>query len=59
MSARILILTAGYGEGRNAAARALASAFDAWRGPGTAHVADAFALAAPRLNEAVRRGQLT
>jgi processive 1,2-diacylglycerol beta-glucosyltransferase len=58
MRNRVLILTAGFGEGHNAAARALATACDAARGPGTAHVADIFALAAPRLNRVVRRGYL-
>ena len=56
--ARVLILTAGYGEGHNAAARALAAAFEELRGPGTARVVDLFALASPRLNAAVRRGYL-
>ena len=55
MSARLLILTAGFGEGHNAAARALALACDELHGPGTARVADAFALAAPRLNPLFRR----
>lgn len=58
MNRRLLILTAGYGEGHNAAARAIAAAADARRGPGTAVVADVFALAAPRLNAIVRRGYL-
>lgn len=58
MSARILILTAGFGEGHNAAARALAVACDRLHGPGAAHVADVFALAAPRLNGLVRRAYL-
>ena len=58
MNRRILILTAGYGEGHNAAARALAAACDAAGGGGTAHVADIYALAAPRLNALVRRGYL-
>jgi processive 1,2-diacylglycerol beta-glucosyltransferase len=58
MSGRILILTAGFGEGHNAAARALAIACDALHGSGTAHVADVFALAAPRLNALVRRGYI-
>ena len=53
--ARVLILTAGYGEGHNAAARALAAAFDDLRGPGAARVVDLFALASPRLNAVVRR----
>ncbi len=54
MSARILILTAGFGEGHNAAARALAAACDAREGPGTARIVDAFALASPRLNAVAR-----
>jgi processive 1,2-diacylglycerol beta-glucosyltransferase len=58
MSARILILTAGFGEGHNAAARALAGACDRLHGVGTAHVADVFALAAPRLNAFSRRAYL-
>lgn len=55
MSARILILTAGFGEGHNAAARALAAACDAQHGRGTAQLVDAFAIASPRLNEISRR----
>ncbi len=58
MKARILILTAGFGEGHNAAARALAAAVEALHGPGSAPVADAFALAAPRANEVFRRAYL-
>lgn len=53
--ARILILTAGFGEGHNAAARALATACDAAHGPGTAKLIDAFALASPRLNDFSRK----
>jgi processive 1,2-diacylglycerol beta-glucosyltransferase len=53
-----LILTAGFGEGHNAAARAIASACDAQHGSATAHVADAFALASPRLNQAARSAYL-
>ncbi len=52
--ARILILTAGYGEGHNAAARALVAACDAAHGPGTALLVDAFALASPRFNNFAR-----
>ncbi len=51
----ILVLTAGYGEGHNAAARALAAAIDDEAGPGTARIIDLFALATPRLNTVVRR----
>lgn len=58
MSARLLILTAGFGEGHNAAARALAAACDSKHGAGTALVVDAFALASPRLNAVLRRGYL-
>ncbi len=54
MSARILILTAGFGEGHNAAARALAAGVDRTLGPGSARIADAFALASPRFNRAAR-----
>jgi processive 1,2-diacylglycerol beta-glucosyltransferase len=54
---RILILTAGYGEGHNSAARALKSAFD--EQPGTeAELVDLFALRAPRLNNLSRRGYI-
>ena len=58
MKFRLLILTAGFGEGHNAAARALAVAHESLHGAGSAEVADVFALAAPRLNELVRRGYL-
>ena len=58
MTPRILILTAGYGEGHNAAARALHTACDAIHGKGTAEVVDVFALASPRFNALVRRGYL-
>jgi processive 1,2-diacylglycerol beta-glucosyltransferase len=58
MSARLLILTAGFGEGHNAAARALAAAGDALHGAGTTRVVDPFALAAPRLNGLSRRAYL-
>jgi processive 1,2-diacylglycerol beta-glucosyltransferase len=58
MSARVLILTAGFGEGHNAAARALALAFEAQLGAGGVRVADVFALAAPRLNALTRRSYL-
>lgn len=58
MKPRLLILTAGFGEGHNAAARAVASAADEQYGAGTACVSDVFALSAPRLNAVVRRGYL-
>jgi processive 1,2-diacylglycerol beta-glucosyltransferase len=55
--AKILILTAGYGEGHNSAARALRSAFN--EHPGIdAELVDLFALRAPRLNALSRRGYL-
>lgn len=59
MSTRVLILTASYGEGHNAAARALAAAFDRSRGTETAIVADCFALASPRVNAIARRVYLS
>lgn len=55
---RVLILTAGFGEGHNAAARALAAGFDRTGGPGTARVVDAFALAAPRFDRLARKTYL-
>jgi len=58
MSARLLLLTAGFGEGHNAAARALAAAANDMVGAGSARVVDVFALARPRTNELVRRGYL-
>ncbi|MFZ1056590.1 MAG: galactosyldiacylglycerol synthase, partial [Opitutaceae bacterium] len=57
MKHRILILTAAYGEGHNAAAHALATAFNE-EAPGTAVVVDIFALTCPRLNTLVRRAYL-
>ena len=52
---RVLILTAGYGEGHNSAARALQSAFN--ERPGIqSELVDLFALRAPRLNHVSRRG---
>jgi len=53
--AHVLVLTAGFGEGHNAAARALVAALDTAHGPGTARLVDVFALASPRLNEIARR----
>ncbi len=58
MKPRVLILTAGFGEGHNAAARAIALACDAQHGAGTAHVADVFELTSPRLNLAARKAYL-
>jgi processive 1,2-diacylglycerol beta-glucosyltransferase len=57
MQTRILITTAAYGEGHNAAAHALAAAFNE-DAPGTALVVDIFALTHPRLNSIVRRTYL-
>lgn len=55
--AKVLILTAGYGEGHNSAARALQAAFN--ERPGLdAELVDVFALRAPRLNNLSRRGYL-
>jgi processive 1,2-diacylglycerol beta-glucosyltransferase len=50
----VLVLTASYGEGHNAAARAVAAALDEAAGPGTARVVDLMALATPRLNSVIR-----
>jgi processive 1,2-diacylglycerol beta-glucosyltransferase len=58
MTARMLILTAGFGEGHNAAARAVAAAAEDLHGAGSARVVDLFAAARPRLNEFVRRSYL-
>ena len=52
---RVLILTAGFGEGHNAAARNLSAAIAARAGPGTADVADLFALASPAADRLARR----
>src|SRR5260221_4913908 len=55
--AKVLILTAGYGEGHNSAARALQAAFN--ERPGIeAELVDLFALRAPRLNHVSRHGYL-
>lgn len=58
MKPRILILTAGYGEGHNAAALNLATACDIEGGPGTALLADLFAMGSPRLTAVTRWGYL-
>jgi len=57
MQPRILITTASYGEGHNAAARAMETAFNE-HAPGTALVVDVFALSCPRLNSVIRRTYL-
>ena len=54
MSGRVLVLTAGFGEGHNAAARALVAGFDRVGGAGMATMHDAFALASPRFNRIAR-----
>jgi processive 1,2-diacylglycerol beta-glucosyltransferase len=59
MNARVLILTAGFGEGHNAAARALAAAVDDLHGAGASRVLDVFAVARPRTNAFVRRAYLS
>jgi len=58
MNRRLLILTAGFGEGHNAAARALAQAWDEREGEGAAVVADPFAEAYPVGNAVLRRAYL-
>ena len=58
MNRRLLILTAGFGEGHNAAARALAQAWDEREGEGAAVVADPFAEAHPASNAILRRAYL-
>lgn len=58
MNRPVFIFTAGFGEGHNAAARALVHAFDAKCGAGTARLIDAFALCRPRWNARVRRAYL-
>jgi processive 1,2-diacylglycerol beta-glucosyltransferase len=55
---KVLILTAGFGEGHNAAARNLAAAVAALAGPGSAPVVDLLALASPHVNRVARRGYL-
>lgn len=54
---RILILTAGYGEGHNSAARALLDAC-AEQPDVSGEIIDLFALRAPRLNQLSRRGYI-
>lgn len=55
---KILLLTAGFGEGHNAAARALAAAAEERFGSGQAPVLDVFALSRPRMNRLTRKGYL-
>jgi processive 1,2-diacylglycerol beta-glucosyltransferase len=57
-SARILILTAGYGEGHNSAARALRAAFAEYAPAVESEVLDLFAEHSPRMNNVSRRAYL-
>jgi processive 1,2-diacylglycerol beta-glucosyltransferase len=56
---RIIILTAGFGEGHNAAARALAAGFARNGDATTAKIVDAFEEASPRFNRLARDFYLT
>lgn len=56
---KILLLTAGFGEGHNAAARNVAAAIEELEGRGSAEIVDLFAEASPRLNRLSRAGYLT
>ncbi len=56
---RVLILSAGYGEGHNAAARNLVTAFNEICGSDTARFVDLLAQASPRLSKITRWGYLT
>lgn len=58
MNRRLLLLTAGFGEGHHAAARALAEAWDARAGEGAAVIADPLAEAHPTFNRIARRAYL-
>jgi len=58
MKRKLLILTAGFGDGHNAAARALAQTWDEREGEGAAVVADPFAEAYPAGNAVLRRAYL-
>ena len=51
---KVLILTAGYGEGHNAAARALACASEELS-PGSSAVVDLFSIASPKFNDVARK----
>jgi processive 1,2-diacylglycerol beta-glucosyltransferase len=59
VSTRILFLTAGFGEGHNAAARALTAACNELHGAGSARMIDVFELARPRMNRLSRQGYLS
>ena len=54
-SSRVLILTASYGEGHNAAARNLAAAFASVNGSNSVRIVDLFSLVAPRTDAVSRR----
>ena len=55
---KLLILTASYGEGHNAAARNLGAAAGDLAGPGSATVVDLFRLGAPRADRVARAAYL-
>ena len=57
-SSRVMILTASYGDGHNAAARNLAAAFSSANGPCGVRVIDLFSLVAPRTDAVSRRAYL-
>ena len=59
MNPKILILTASYGDGHNAAARSLEEALNAGVTPVTVRTLDVFAEAQPRLNQWFRFGYRT
>jgi processive 1,2-diacylglycerol beta-glucosyltransferase len=55
---KVLILSAGFGEGHNAAARNIAEAADMLAGKGTSQVADLFSMSSPRADMIARKGYL-
>lgn len=59
MRPRVLILTAGYGEGHNTAARCLAAAFQHLRPDLTVEVVDPYAVCYGSFNDFVRRAYIT
>lgn len=59
MHPRVLILTAGYGEGHNTAARCLAAAFQHLRPDLEVEVADPYAVCYGSFNDFVRRAYIT
>ena len=58
MNGGALILTAGFGEGHNAAARSLKAAFDILHGAESAEIYDVFSEARPRINRWMRSAYL-